>query len=177
MPCRVDPQIKSLIGQDAEAKGLSQSRWLEEAIAEKLQRQGYAVELPKGPKAPVRKPRRPRRMQRPSIPAPEKSPDASVNRADQSTTMRVGKSLMARIDKARGKKNRSTWMNEAIAAFLGENAELPEVSEVREVQSEPIALRLDREVVPEISAAARNSGMTNTEWFRRVARWYLERDQ
>ncbi len=177
IPCRVDPRIKKLIEEDSDAHGISQSRWMEEAIAEKLQRQGFAVELPKAAKAPVKKPRRPKRPQRPSIPEPEKSPDASVNRADQSTTVRVSKAMMAQIDKVRGKKNRSRWMNDAIGAFLSENGTLPPSPDVLEVLSEPIGLRFDRDFFQEVATAAENSGETNSEWFRRVARWYLNQRQ
>lgn len=180
IPCRIDPAIKELIGKDAETQGMSQSRWLEEAIAEKLQRQGYAVELPKAGKPQEKNGKRtsrPRRTQRRSIPEPDKSPDASVNRADQPTTVRVSKALMSEIDKARGKQNRSRWMNEAVTAFVGENAALPEPPGTPEVLSEPIGLRFDKEFFTEISGRAEKSGETVSEWFRRVARWYLEENQ
>lgn len=180
IPCRIDPAIKELIGKDAETQGVSQSRWLEEAIAEKLQRQGYAVELPKAGKPQEKKGKRtprPRRTQRRSIPEPEKSPDATVNRADQPTTVRVSKALMADIDKARGKQNRSRWMNEAVMAFMNGKTALPEASGTPEVLSEPIGLRFDKDFFAEISGHAEKSGETVSEWFRRVARWYLEENQ
>lgn len=177
IPCRVDPRIKELIEEDRDAQGISQSRWLEEAIAEKLQRQGFAVELPKAAKAPVKKPRSPRRVQRPAIPEPEKSPDATVNRADKPTTVRVSKGLASQIDKARGKQNRSAWMNEAITAFLSEKAELPGPPDVLEELSEPVAMRFDKDFFSDVVAAANKSGVTRSEWYRSVARWYLNNNQ
>lgn len=173
IPCRIDPAIKKLIEKNADDNGVTQSRWLEEAIAEKLQRQGYAVELPKAGKPPVKKVRKPRRPQRPSIPEPDKSPNATVNRADKPTTVRVSKAMMREIDKVRGRKNRSRWMNEAITAFLESDDALPPTPDALEVLSEPIGLRFDKNFFPEIEAAAEKSNETKSEWFRRVARWYL----
>ena len=72
IPCRIDPAIKSLIEAEAQKSGVSQSRWLEEAIVERLQRQGHPLELKKAEKAPAKTPGKPRRLQRPSVPIPEK---------------------------------------------------------------------------------------------------------
>lgn len=177
IPCRIDPEIKLAIEEEAEKLRVSQSRWLEEAIFEKLQRQGHSVELPKAKKAAPKKPRQPRRVQRPSLPMPDKSVDASVNRADKSTTTRMGETLAAQIDKARGKQDRSAWMNEAIVTFLDENEELLAPPDELEELSEPFALRFDRDFFPKVVSAAKNSGVTRSEWYRGVARWYLAQNQ
>lgn len=175
IPCRIDPQLKALIEEEADKLGISQSRWLEEAIAERLQRQGHAVELPKPDKPRTKKPERARRVQRAKYPVPYKSPDAHDNRADYSTSTRMGPTLAAEIDRARGKQDRSTWLNTAITAFLNEKGELPEPSGAREVQSEPFAVRFDRDFFPLVEAAAKKSGLNRSEWYRRVARWYLDK--
>lgn len=174
IPCRIDPKLKPLIEEEAAEQDVSQSRWLEEAIIEKLQRQGHAVDLPKANQAPKKKPERARRVQRAQYPAPEKSPDAHDNRADYSTSTRMGPTLADEIDQARGKQDRSSWLNEAITAFLEQKAELPEPSDVREVQSEPFFVRFDRDFFPVVEASAKKTGLNRSEWYRRVARWYLE---
>lgn len=176
IPCRIEPSIKPLIEEDAEKLGITQSRWLEEAIAEKLQRQGHAVALKEVERSPKKKKlaTKPRRVQRPSVPNPEKSVDASENRADKSTTTRMGERLVGKIDEARGEKDRSAWMNEAIRAFLEAEDELPKELDALEALAEPVGLRFDRNFFPVIEAAKKNSGITYSEWYRRVARWYLD---
>lgn len=176
MPCRVMPEVKDLVSMAAEAEGISQARWLEEAIAQKLKAQGYDAEPPKRNARPKETPpTKPKRLQRPSRPRPEASPGIAANRADKPTTIRIGKSLAARIDQARGKElDRSAWMNRAIHTFMKTNGRLPEPEKVREAMSEPVSLRFDQDFFPQIEAAADAAGLTNSEWFRRVARWYLK---
>jgi hypothetical protein len=178
IPCRIEPQLKALIEEEAEKHGVSQSRWLEEAIAEKLQRQGHAVELPKAAKPPIKKKSgKPRRTQRASYPNPGESPDAHDNRADYSTSTRMEPRLAAEIDKIRGKQDRSSWLNDAIMTFLDEKAQLPGPLKAEQPQTVAFGVRFDREFYPVVKAAKENSGLTLSEWYRRVARWYLARNQ
>lgn len=168
IPCRIDAKMKSLLEEEAAKQGVSQSRWLEEAIAERLERLGHPIDLPKPEKAPARKaqPHKPRRPQRRSIPNPDKSVNATVNRTDQPTTVRVTEEMMAEIDKARGAVDRSAWLNSAIDAFLAEKAKLPAAPEAYGKLSEPIWLRFDKDQHAKIKAMLKKSDISQSEWFR-----------
>lgn len=178
IPCRVEPEVKELVASAADDESISQARWLEEAIAEKLQAQGYQVTLSDRKKVAAVKPaKKPKRTQRPSLPLPDANPGIAANRADKATTFRIGENLAVRIDKARGREmDRSAWMNQAIQSFMKSNGKLPEPDKVRDTMSEPISLRFDKSFFPKVEAAAVAAGMTNSEWFRRVARWYLAQE-
>ena len=78
------------------------------------------------------------------------------------------------IDAARGTMDRSAWMNEAIRAFFEANAKLPHELHPEEMLSKPVALRFDRDFFPKVEKAKMDSALTYAEWYRRVARWYLE---
>ncbi|TYB83478.1 hypothetical protein [Maritimibacter fusiformis] len=178
IPCRVTPEIRALIGNAADDEGISQARWLEEAIAEKLKSQGYNVSLAERKEVVTEQPaKKPKRTQRRAIPLPDASPGIAANRADKATTFRMGESLAAQIDKARGEElDRSAWMNRAIQSFMKDKGKLPKPDNVRDTMSEPVSLRFDKDFFPKVEAAASASGLTNSEWFRRVARWYLEQN-
>lgn len=177
MLCRISKELKALIEDEAVHAAISQSRWLEEAIAEKLQRHGHPIYLPAPSKAPAAKPTPPRRTRRASLPEPSKPRGAAVNRADKATTIRISETLARQIDKARGKKDRSAWLNDALLAFMDAQAELPEASPQKEALPVAVSLRFDRGHFTGISDAAVRLGCTRSEFFRRLARWYLQNNQ
>jgi hypothetical protein len=178
IPCRVAPEIRTLVGNAADDEGISQARWLEEAIADKLKSQGYDVSLAERKEVVTERPaKKPKRTQRRAIPLPDASPGIAANRADKATTFRMGESLAAQIDKARGEElDRSAWMNRAIQNFMNDKGKLPKPDKTPDIMSEPISLRFDKDFFPKVEAAASAAGLTNSEWFRRVARWYLEQN-
>lgn len=173
MPCRVGPDIKALIENESQAANISQSRWLEEAIAEKLQRQGHPVYLAEPVMVPEDRPAPPRRARRASLPEPDKSPDSAANRAEKVTTVRISTQLAKHIDKQRGRKDRSSWLNKAARAFMETKADLPEPLPAPEALPIALSLRFDRRFFLEMDAAVERSGLTRSERLRRVSRWYL----
>lgn len=173
MPCRVVPDIKKLIEDEAFHGGISQSRWLEEAIAEKLQRQGHPVYLPAPSKAPKTSKGSARRPRRASLPHPDKSRSSAANRADKMTTVRFSRTLAAQMDRARGRSERSAWLNEAVSAFMDEEARLPEALAPKQALPVAVSVGFDHQIFAAIERAAKKSKLTKSECIRRVVTWYL----
>lgn len=173
MPCRVVPDIKALIEDEALYAGISQSRWLEEAIAEKLQRQGHPVYLEARPRASETSQKRPRRTRRAALPDQFKSRHAATNRADRVMTVRISTALGSAIDKARGRKSRAEWLREAVKSAVQTDADLPAPVLAKEALPVAVSLGFDQPEIAALERAADQSDLTKSEWVRRAARRYL----
>jgi len=173
--CRVEPQVKKRIKLAAEERGLSQAAWLDWTITSALVDQGFEVHRvrPYKPKfsSPVVQYRTPRKV----LPAPEQSRNASVNRADRSTSLRMCGKLAEYIDEARRPNlDRSEWLNASIRSFLDSGEELPDFLASGPL-TEVCALRFERDFFDVIEAATAEYGLTKSAWFRRVAYWKLKK--
>ena len=176
VPCRVEIQIKERIKDAAKKRGVSQTAWLEKVIITALLDQGFETHWvrPYGTRNAI--PVRGRRTPRKGLPEPGQSANASANRADKSTTVRISKSLADAVDAARPRdQDRSRWLNLAIQSFFEWGEGLPQ----RDVSGEPLtvvySVRFDREYFAELERILSRSGLRSSDFFRRVMRWRLEK--
>lgn len=173
--CRLQSHIRKMVADAAGEFGLSQSAWLERLVVLQLREQGYEAKIMRRHKRSHTDTSIRRRPRRRALPQPDKSHDVSANRADKSTTVRVNKSLADAVDAARpASQDRSRWLHVAIWAYFRSEEALP----ARDMSSEPLtesySVRFDPEYFAKLEEFIEKSGMTKSEWLRRVMRWRLK---
>ena len=174
---RVSPKIKELSLEAAEEREISHSQWLSEAIVRQLLAEGYDTALEKAfrPRQDVeplkRRPQRPRR----ALPEPQEPAYVSANRADKIISLRIDPELAREIDRAREEdEDRSAWFRTAVNTFLYvREAKLPKPLSQRPRLSVPVSLSFEPPVMFVVGHQVKDSGLTLSEWLRRVARWYI----
>lgn len=175
MLVRVEPEIKAMIKNAAKAFRMSQTAWFEMTITEQLNSQGFKVPLRwtyrwQRPKAVTGN-----RTHRARSPASNRDRGASAEHSEKSITVRVSTELASAIERTKGGvRSRSEWFNLAVGAYLDSGDALPGPDTARLSLTEVCSLRFEREFFAQIEVSVRKSGLTNSEWFRRVARWGLE---
>jgi len=174
---RVSRKIKELSLEAAAEREISHSQWLNEAIVRQLLAEGYDTALEKAfrPRQDIeplkRRPQRPRR----ALPKPQEPAYVSANRADKIISLRIDPELAREIDRAREEdEDRSAWFRTAVNTFLYvREAKLPKPLSKRPRLSVPVSLSFEPQVMFVVGHQVKDSGLTLSEWLRRVARWYI----
>lgn len=177
---RVTPDIKELSLEAAKDRDISHSQWLNEAIVKQLLAEGYDTALVKSFRAKHDFEHHKRRAQRPrrSLPKPEQPAYVSANRADKITSIRIDPDLASQIDRMlRGDEDRSWWFRNAVHNFMRQTgAELPEPFTDRPRYSVAVSLSFDERLYFVVKHAVKDSGLTLSEWLRRVAWWHIRHE-
>lgn len=174
--CRISEEVKDYLTQDAAARRISQSEWLNEAIISELVKQGYDVSVERNFRPPPMRGLTKRRPQRSASerPDPDKRADAAVNRPYEITNIRIDPILAQRIaDDLDPDENRMMWFGKAVQNFLYSREELPGPRVEQPNYTIAVALHFDRSVYILLNQSAKESGVSRSEWLRRVAHWYL----
>lgn len=172
---RLEANLKPLIARAAAGVGVSQSKWIEQIIVQGLKSAGYEATL----QAPFSWQKRnnplPIDPPRASIPRTDLSPNASANRVQWPTTIRMERGLIQKIDVARHPdESRSAWLLDAVILFIKQGGALPDSEEELEAKSVVISISFGRSITASIDERLLTSGLTRSEWLRRVARWRLD---
>lgn len=174
---RVSLDVKELSQDAAAEREVSHSQWLNEAIVRQLHIEGYDAALEKNFRSRQDFETIKRRAQRPTsaLPEPKKRAYVSANRADKVISFRVDPELALQIDQAReADEDRSAWFRTAAYYFFSESGEkLVEPPEVRARLSVPVSVTFDPRMLFVLQQQVRDSGLTMSEWLRRVAYWYI----
>lgn len=173
--CRISEHVKDYLTEDAAARGISQSEWLNEAIISELVKQGYDVSVERNFRPPTRglSKRRPQRSAS-DRPDPKKRADAAVNRPYEITNIRIDPILAQRIaDDLDPDENRMMWFGKAVQNFLYSREKLPGPRMEQSNYIVAVTLRFDPSVFTVLNQTAKESGVSRSEWLRRVAHWYL----
>ncbi len=175
---RVTAETKDAIQTASDQLDIGMTAWITEAIEEKARRQGIEIEQSFGnisKDTSVKSKTKPKHPQRTvdQLPDPDQSPSAEVNRYEKLVAFRVEPQLAAQIETATrtNKTDKTGLVREIVSSFIESGEPIPKTKGGKVSVSKSVGVRLDPELIQQIDAAANLSGLTKSEWMRRVVRW------
>lgn len=172
---RVDELVNTAIGESALAKRISKNAWMTEALVEKAAREGISIDVKRIESSEAADNVRPKHSQRTKnqLPDPSRPPQSEVNRYEKLIQFRAEPELLEKIDNLslRWKINRTEVLRRLVSSFLDNLPDLPRGIDQKMSVTKSVGTRFDPDTLQQIDQAVASTGLTKSEWMRRVARW------